>query len=725
MKPFVSAILILFASLPTFAQVTEKDSLVMSFTGAEILVSAEKNELFHGLPGSMTYIPLSTLKQLAPISGNEVFRLSPGVHVVDEEGTGLRVNIGIRGLDPDRSRGVLILEDGIPVALAPYGEPEMYYTPAMERMNGIEILKGSGQILYGPQTIGGVINYLTADPPASRKGYINLKSGQGGLFNIMAGIGNTHNQTGYQVNYLHKQADRVGYAGYQIHDLNAKIQTQLSAKSRLTGKIAFYDEWSDATYVGLNQVMYERGDQDYVRMAPNDQLTIRRYAASLQHHWNPGDNHTFKTTLYGYTTTRNWKRQDFSLNPQSSNQTGVIWGDPSIENGAIYMRSGTGNRNRQFEVAGLESNYRYDYILWGHRQSLVAGGRLLYERAFEQRVNGKNLESTSGQLISDEIRTGQAVSAYIQNNAQASSRLSFTTGLRMEWFDYNRQILRNSFQGVVLDTLITAGRNIGMLIPGLGANYLINTDWTLFAGVHRGFAPPRTKDAITAAGETLDLEAETSWNSELGFRKRLKNNWRFESTLFMMDFSNQIIPVSESSGGTGTGLVNGGATQHYGIEIGGHWIINLNPVKTHTLELGSNLTLIEAIYLKDRFISTGEETINIKGNSTPYAPNLLSHSTLLYQYKEKFGMQASVLVTSEQFTDELNTIIPTADGLVGKIDGYKVINLNSWYQFEKLPFRVGLSVHNLLDERYIATRRPQGIRLGLPRFVSGTLNWNF
>lgn len=132
----------------------------------QVDVIGRKPALVNQIPGSAIIITEVSLNNDKPFSGNEMFKKVTGINVVDEEGAGLRANIGIRGLDPDRSRNVLIMEDGVPIALAPYGEPEMYYTPAIDRMKSIEVLKGSGSILYGPQTIGGVINYITYDPPA-------------------------------------------------------------------------------------------------------------------------------------------------------------------------------------------------------------------------------------------------------------------------------------------------------------------------------------------------------------------------------------------------------------------------------------------------------------------------------------------------------------------------------------------------------------------------------
>jgi len=296
------------------------------------------------------------------------------------------------------------MEDGIPVALGPYGEPEMYYTPAIERMKGVEVLKGSGQILYGPQTIGGVINYQTMDPPEDGRGDLRLRLGEGGLFHAQASYGGSTGQTGYLIHMVHKQADRLAYSGYRINDLSGKFTFRVSPSARLSAKIGVYDEWSDATYIGLTQTMYDRGDQDFVAMAPDDQLEVRRYAASVAHTWDFGRKSYLQTTLFGYTTTRNWQRQDFSSNPDAANATGVTWGDSSIPGGSVTMLESNGHRNRQFEVGGLESRVHHPHQLLGISQVLEGGARLMVETAYEQRVNGTLRDAASGALVQDEVR---------------------------------------------------------------------------------------------------------------------------------------------------------------------------------------------------------------------------------------------------------------------------------------------------------------------------------
>ncbi len=700
------------------------DTIPSEIMVPSITVIGEQDGLFRFTPGSAQYVGQAALHSMAPISGNEVFRTITGIHVVDEEGVGLRMNLGVRGLDPDRSRNILILEDGIPVALGPYGEPEMYYTPAIERMSGVEVLKGSGQVLYGPQTIGGVVNYQSIDPPVEgQRGDVRLRLGEGGMLHAQASYGATQNGTGYLVHVLHKQADRVAYAGYRINDLTGKFNLALHARSKLSLKISVYDEWSDATYIGLTQTMYERGDQDFVAMAPDDQLQIRRYAGSLRHTWQIGTDQHLTTTLFGYTTTRNWQRQDFSSNPLATNSTGVVWGDPTIAQGSITMQEGTGHRNRQFEVAGLESRYHQNFSLLGIENVLDLGGRIIMERALEQRVNGTRKNAESGALIQDEVRTGLAASLFVQNRWQIHPKFSLTAGVRGEFFTYDREILRNVFAGEVRDTHVIADSRITSIIPGIGANYTLAQDWTVFAGIHRGFAPPRIKDAITAAGTALTLEAETSWNSEIGIRHKSTSLWGLEATFFYMDFSNQIIPVSESSGGSGTGLVNGGATLHYGIELGTTFQFNDYLKPGHQLEIQTSTTALRAVFNADRYINHDNIPININGNDTPYTPTWAGTGSIRYGWKGQFGFQWTSRITGSQYTDEVNSILPSADGRSGLMDAFWIHDFNAWWIIPGTQLEVGASVKNLTDERYIVSRRPQGIRVGLPRYFSGSLHY--
>jgi Fe(3+) dicitrate transport protein len=694
----------------------------------EITIIGQKERLFARTPGAVSYLDQHQMNLLKPISGNEILRWVPGLHVVDEEGVGMRINIGIRGLDPDRSRSVLMLEDGIPVALAPYGEPEMYYTPTIDRMQGVEVLKGSGQILYGPQTIGGVINYITSNPPDETEGQIRIRGGQNGYFSGLLNFGTSFNNSGFTAQYLRKQADNLGATKFMINDFTTKFKVQLSEISTIGIKLGVYDEESNSTYIGITQTMYDDGGQDFTRMAPDDRLNVQRYSASLIHDHRFNENLKLTTTAFGYNTSRNWQRQDFSTGGSPpANATGVVWGDTNVPGGYIYMRNGTGNRNRQFQVAGIEPRLSYDYQIGRIGNNLQAGVRYIHEVANEQRVNGKKHNASSGDLVEDEIRTGNAFSMYFQNKFFLSEKFSAHAGLRFENFDYERDIRRRNFGSGVRDTVLIASSNVRELIPGIGFNYTVTSDMVLFGGVHKGFAPPRVKDAISSMGLPIELDAEKSTNYELGIRMYPVRGLYFEMTGFYLDFANQIIPVSESSGGTGSGLVNGGQTLHKGIESA----ISLDLGKIMDLRYGlsiqSNATYTHARFAADRFLLQGIERINILGNRTPYAPTWLLNNSLTIE--SPFGL--SLIMTSnyagEQYTDELNTIAPSSDGRIGKINSYMVLDATTQYKIpvKSMKMAVNVSMKNLTNERYIVTRRPQGIRVGIPRFITAGIDIGF
>ena len=697
----------------------------------EVIVIGKRDGMINKVPGSASILNNKEIKLFSPISLNEVLRKVTGVNVVDEEGAGLRVNIGIRGLDPDRSRNILMLEDGVPIALGPYGEPEMYFTPSIDKMAGIEVLKGSGQILFGPQTIGGIVNFFTADPPSRQTTHIKLMGAGNGYFSGFGTYGNTIGKTGFIISYLHKRADALGTTYFNLNDLSAKVKISLDSRSSLGIKLGYYDEESNSTYLGLTQTMFDKGDQDFVRMSSSDRLPIRRYSASATHQFQINPDISLKTTAFGYTTSRNWQRQDFSFNSSAANQTGLIWGNPDVSNGAVYMLNSTGNRNRQFEVAGLEPRLSIKHRLFNFENELETGVRYLYERANEQFIIGNDASSAKGTMRDKEVRTGKAFSAYVQNRFNITNKLSISGGLRMENFDYEREILRGRFRinnvnNVIRDTSIIASDNTFALIPGTGITFAATDNVNLFAGVHKGFAPPRIKDAITANGVPYNLDAELSTNYELGTRMNFGNFVNAELTGFILDFQNQIIPVSNSSGNlNATGVVNGGQTLHKGIEAA--FKIDLGKISgsKHSFTIESNATLQNSTYNNDRFIPVNGQAVNVKNNQLPYSAKLMVWNAIGMDLQNGFGFRVSGNYIGAQFTDELNTELPSANGRTGKISSRFVIDGNAFFTIPNTKATFNVAVKNLTDQRYISTRRPEGIRVSLPRMLTAGFEVNF
>lgn len=685
------------------------------------IVGNYQDRLFTKISGSLTTLNKAEIDFVAPISGNDVFRRIPGINVVDEEGAGLRINIGIRGLDPDRSRRVLMLEDGIPIALAPYGEPEMYYTPAIEKMEAVEVMKGAGQILYGPQTVGGVVNFITKSVPDSLQTTAKFQYGSGDYHNIFVSHGNRLKDVGYLINIHKKGAQNLGMIDFDLLGVDAKMEIYLNKANQLNVKMGFYQENSNATYVGITQPMFNEGTNDFARLAPNDNLQVQRANFSLVHQYKISKNTKIKNLIFGQQVTRNWRRQDFAYNgidnTKPGNWSGQTWGNEEVLEGAMYMRNGTGQRNRNFDVFGAETRITHDYRFFGLKHQLSGGMRYLYERAFENRINGTKPDATSGALVAYEERPGNAFSTFLQQQSSIENKVHFHYGLRLESFNQTREIFRGNYHGKITDTAIVNSNLVQQLVPGGGLTYVFSEKLIIFSSAHRGFAPPRTKDAIDNTGGSYDLEAELSNNVELGIRGKILKGVQFEMTGFRLDFINQIIPISESSGGGGTGLINAGASIHQGIE--GSITLQSSDFfnwKKWFVMTNTNVTFVDAKFIGDPLINNTA----IKNLRTPYAPQWITNSIIQFQHIDGIGIRISHQYVASQFTDIPNTIEPSNNGRTGIMPAYEIWDLNTFYDWKSKNWRFNFTVKNLTNERYIATRRPQGIRVGLPRtFIIG------
>ena len=675
---------------------------------ASLEVVASVEDLRTTIPGSLHLIGKEDLVASKPIDANEVLRRVPGVVVREDSGpVAMRLNIGMRGLNPNRSRKVLMLEDGIPIALAPYGEPDMYYSPPIERMSRVEILKGSGQIVHGPQTVGGLVNFVTPEPPSKFHGELDLEGGQRGLFVGQASLGgsNRDQSLGWIANYLHKQGDGWRQFYYDIEDAQTKFSLQPNERHSIALKAGLYDETSNSTYLGLTTPTYEANpDQNPV---PSDTLDVERVSGSLSHSYTISPNAVLSSTAFLYTTKRFWGRQDFDRFDFGRDYLGFV-GDPSVFGGAIFLRNSAGNRNRLFNVYGAQTNYGLKHA-YGN---LDLGVRYIYEKAHDRRVNGDRFNSRTGIIRDDEFRYGRALAGFIQNRFVVGSRVTLTPGVRFVHYNQERHITRKRVSGEPTNVDIRKDNGVTTAIPGLGFSLRVRDDVTFFTGVHRGFAPPGTKIAITSSGENLDLDSELSWNYEAGIRLAGQRTVSGEFTFFRMDFSNQIITAAESGGATTT-VTNGGATLHQGFE---------SSVKVHWNRLADIPEWSLYTDLRHMYLPTAEFTDNALygGNRLPYAPKQTFAVIVGAKQYGGLSFQLDLNAVAVQFGDNWETLGPSMDGTVGQLPAYQIANLAVGYEVrrERWMFEPYFTIKNAFDEIYISSRAPQGIQPGLFRQVN-------
>jgi Fe(3+) dicitrate transport protein len=682
-----------------------------------IEVIGDSDDALDSIPGSGEVINSEILNQEKPQSLQDAVRKIPGVHIRGEDGIGLIPNIGVRGLNPDRSEKILILEDGVPVGLAPYNANAAYYIPLIERMDRIEVLKGSGSILHGPQTIGGVINLITPDVPKEGRVKLNVEGGTDSFFKIHAGAGKKWDWVGIDLNVVHKNGDGFkNKSNFYANDVSAKIKFDLSDLTKLTLKFNHHQQRSYQSYLGLTQDLYERAPN--FNPVPNDKYEVKRYElqTTLQHFFS--EKVELLTNIYHSHATRDWLRQDFSRNNGFANapaDTVQIVGDEAVDGGAIFLRSSYGSRDREFDVFGIEPRLLVDYKLGKNDHSLHTGVRFHYEDMVDQR-NNRNALNAAPFNFKTETRKVKAFSLFAQNTFNVGKKLKLIPGIRLEIFDQERHLIRNNNAGVDLK----GSTSHVVPIPGFGATYQLPKNTTLFSGVHRGFAPARTSDAIDSNGNDQELDPEDSWNYELGIRSNPVKWLNLETTLFYLDFENQVIPAAESQNNT---TANSGKSRHLGIE----WFSSINLIDMFSDHEDNQLWLTAKYSFIDTEITDNET--GDQGNNLPYAPKHLASIGLDLKLKKgslkgfNLGMEASF--TGSQFTDKANTITGSNDGTVGKIDSRWLVSAYANYQIPKTNWKLFVVGNNLFDKEYIASRNPSGIFPGSDLMVRGGVSYNF
>lgn len=684
--------------------------------------------------GTATVLRREDLVQLAPQSAADVLRTVPSLNVVGEDPMGLRLNISIRGLDPNRSRKVLVLEDGMPVSLNPYGSPELYYTPAIERMERVEVVRGSGQILWGPQTIGGVINYITRDPPRRPTVGADLRYGAYGYALAQAYAGATQGPVGWRLDVIHRRFEGPRRLDLALTEVAGRMRLQLSPRAIVQLKLNYYDEASAATYLGLTAPQFALDPA--FNPAANDRFQIRRYAFALTHQWIAAPTVLLRTNVYAYQTNRAWRRQEYDrsdlgadyervCDPQGRcGARGAGGLAPTDDGGSLFLRRTAATRDRSYDVFGVEPRLTWSWARGAVAGELTALARFHYESADDTRFISSFPTARAGTPIAEEVRNGYALAAAVQHRFVFGDRFHVTPGVRFEGFWSERRVLRDTVTGamgqaVTRDVDVSGRASSAALIPGLGLSYRAAAPLTLFTGVHRGYAPPRTRDAVSPAGANLQLDPELSWNAELGARLRYGRWLNAEAAGFLLEFQNQIVPPSESGGAVSAGGYNTGHSRHAGMEASVTWdltsLLRLR-APTFALPLTVNYTWLPVANFVGGLFDA---------NRLPYAPEHLLFAQLRFVHRAGLSAQVSVSYVSRQFADKENTVAQSPNGLVGELPGYLTVDTRVGYTVRATGVTVYVAGRNLTDQVYVANRAPQGIQPAGFRQVFAGLEWSW
>lgn len=685
----------------------------------ELLGPNERDRL--DAPGAAYVIRRPTIARTDPLSTGELLGQLPGLYTIAQDPMHLRLNAGTRGLDPRGSRQLLVLEDGVPVASAPYTDGQMLYTTPAERLERVELLGGPAMILYGPRALGGALNLVTTQPPRAFTARGRVTGGSWGRLNLVGSVGDIQGAVGYVLEANYRRFEGPRGMDLEATDIAAKFRLQVSQRAWFGASLSVYDEFSRAGSLGLTQPLWEQ--QPRQELTPYDRNELRRYAASISHTYLLGEDTLWQTTAWaqrldGHLQQQRWDRQRLA---GRSYERVISAGPPAQapnDGGALFLRNATSVQDQAIDVQGIESRLTLD-IDMGRlgRDELIVGARAMREETATEEMIGGHGGAPAGDLLRDEVIFGQSVAVYgLSRFFLFQERLRVVPGARFELLQSERRVWRapSNGQPVDLNPPIDEAETTSVVLPGLGASLDV-TEWlTAFAGGHRGAALPPARQAIGPDGELAGLGPEISWTYEAGGRAALRDWLRADVTGFWVEVDDLVVADPSRSGE----LVNAGVSRHLGVESAA----TFDPLRAVGAPLRAPL---RASYTYLRATLEQGWQGNLLGNRVPYAPSHQWAAQAALEHPLGLSAQATGRFVGRRFSDLANAAEPSSDGRAGPLPAHFILDARLAYTYLPWEITVSLVGKNLTDTPYIASRRPAGIQPTGWRELLGGVEANF
>lgn len=655
------------------------------------------------LTGSSARITQQDIREMNYADINRILRRVPGVYVREEDGYGLFPNIALRGVNSHRATKITLMEDGITTAPAPYSAPDAYYAPNAGRMSGVEVIKGPASIKYGPQTSGGVINYLSTPIPLEDTFYYKQLFGSNNDVRTHMYWGNTYEleagklgillEAYYRENDGFKDIQHSGKETGLTNQFEPMLKLRFEPNSDMYQffefKLGYTDMDANETYDGLQQADFNSDPHERYWGTQWDYMDTEAVRTHLRHHIELNDTTTWTNTIYYQRFARNWSKLE------GSNDIEVVKGTTA---GSLTIK----NNNRDYYQYGYLSEVTKEFTLADMDHFLTLGFKYHKDRYQDDSwtevygVGGnydvvsytENPKSNSPQRMSSE-----AVSLFLHDEIKITDKLTLSPGVRFEHIRYENRKSHNQ-----------QGSDVDIWLPGIGFAYDFNNQWQLFGGVHKGASIPTADDHAQGLATY-----ERSYNYELGLRHfAVDRSYGAEAVVFFNDITDVYDGASIASGSSKG--ANVGKSQTYGLELSGHYDAGIrnnwsfkNPWYASFTWTKAKLTDVEPGISggTDGFFAGAKD-----GATMPYIPEVQFSVGTGIHFK-KFGINANVTYVDDAFTTGANT---------ERIDSKMIVDVSAYYQVTE-NMKLLLSVNNLFDEEYEASHHPRLIRPGAPQSV--------
>ena len=671
-------------------------------------------------PGSVHVLVAEDLDSPAFVFDNvhDFLRQVPGVNIQEEDGFGLRPNIGLRGTGSERSSKITLMEDGVLIAPAPYAAPSAYYFPVAGRMEALEVRKGSSQVRYGPRTIGGALNLVSASIPDRLTWFVEGSGGEYGSLQGHARAGASGARFGWLLEAYSldtggfKELPSEASTGFDVDDYMAKVRVNSDRLGdyyqELELKLGYTTEDSDETYLGLTDKDFGSNPLARYTASASDLMEADHSQIQLRHFWTRG-NVDVTTTAYRNDFSRNW----YKLGKVLGTKISSVVGTPEDHTSALDILKGADSdpdaltvraNNREYFGQGLQS--ALGLTVGTHELELGARfhqdeeDRFQWEDGF-QMLDGSMSLTSAGEhgTQSNRVSSATAVAAFLQDEISLGS-WTITPGVRFEHIEFTRLDYAGDDPARTSPTRTRVNR-VDAWIPGVGFSYRMSA-LSVFGGVHRGFGPP-------GPGADEATRAESSVNYELGGRWR-RSGLAAEAIGFLTSYSNILGEATLATGGDGSGQVfNGGSARVAGIEASLDYDLLWAAPGVTRAPLRLAYTYTRESFLSGFDSDYGPWGTVAVGDRMPYVPRHQLSGSIGYDRKS-WRLSISMNASGAMRTQAGSGPIPVGQGT----DAFVVFNASGQVQLGQLG-TLFAGLQNVTNQIYAVARRPAGLRPGLPR----------
>lgn len=630
-------------------------------------------------------------------SARQLFRSVPGLNIWENGDGGLQLSIGGRGMNPNRSSNFNTRQNGYDISADPLGYPESYYTPSMQALSEIQIMRGAASLQFGPQ-FGGMINFRLLEPSETQTWSIKSEQGISSF-----GLQSSFNAIGFRKNgwetlfyYHHRRGD-----GWRENSSFRSNQGHVNIGKR------FKSDFIKFEYTYSNSLAQQPGGLTDVQFNRTPSLALR------QRNWFEVDWHLFSATYeHLFNQRTKWQVQPYML-IASRSALGILDKITRADTGGERdLIQGT------FNNVGIESRLSIAYDVFGSISNFIGGVRVFrgHTTAFQGLgSSGSDADFSRGSGISNnsDFDFHNHNYSFFGENIIRHRGWTFTPGLRYEFIGTQSEgrYSRVAFDGAgnLLPTYprnYTDGdqRNRRVFLYGLGIQKeLRGAEW--YASATKNYRAINFSDIrIINPNQLVDsaIHDEKGFTLETGVRKKLGKFVGFDLNLFQVEYNDKIGNISDTATlnptlGAQTVQIrkNISSARIQGLELTAS--ANLYFWKS-TLQLFSNVSLLKAKY-------AGEDSPQTDGNYVEYAPRATLRGGFTFEHRWIAVTWMSNYV-SDQFSDASNSPFGSDPfAVVGAIPAFNVHDLAIQLTYKK--FRLTAGVDNVTDMRYF-TRRASG-----------------